>query len=210
MASAAVNGMRTPSLLIAAGFSMISIAACADPALRPGTPAQTTGASLQSSHTVDNAGFVDNGGRTSDEYPMGELGGARPTEGGGRAPGASPATVPLPVLGNTESSFSPGTTSPRRGDEGANDPEHDDRLTSATCDRELSCNRIGTGRTYTSKDSCSRHVEAASKQQLTCPNGVQQAALASCLKAVRLAPCGGGSAAVAALPACRASVLCAP
>ena len=202
--------MRSVVSLIALGFSLSALAACADPALRPGTPAQTTGASLQSSHTVDNAGFVDPGGRTSDEFPMGELGGARATEGGGRPPAASPAKVPLPGLGNTESSFSRGTTQPRSGDEqGVVSNEDEDRLSSATCDRELSCNRVGTGREYKSNDYCARHVALQSKQQLTCPNGVIESALSSCIKAVRLAPCGGGAAAMTSLAACRPQALCA-
>ncbi|MDB4941254.1 MAG: hypothetical protein JWP97_788 [Labilithrix sp.] len=203
--------MRSLCVVLAAGFV---VAACANATVPPGTPAQTTGASRQPVHTVDNAGFVDNSGRTSDEYPMGELGGARPTEGGGRPPASSPSTVPLPAGGgNVESSFRPGTTPPPTG--AATSPrtseDDDNRLGRATCDREVACNRIGAGQAWKSADSCVVHFTAVSRGQIEkagCPNGIKADQLALCLKAVRTLPCNAGPAKLETIPACHGAALC--
>ena len=200
-------------LVLVASFTVIG---CADPARRTATSAQTTGASLQSRHTVDNAGFHDNAGHTSDDYPANEMSGARATEGGGLAPASSPRTTPLPeAFSQNEHALSPnaeplpaGPTQPAgvSDDRGA-------RLSRAICDRETFCNHVGKGREWKSQDACTTHYTMSGQKQIesaSCERGIDTTQLAACLQAVRALPCNTEPRTLEAIPACRANTLCNP
>lgn len=177
-------------------LSAISLFACVKEDERRATTTLTS-ATVRPSHAVDNAGYVDNGGRSMDESTAStELGGARPTENGGRAPAETPLGVPIPQAG------APGNPRP--------DTAFDDRsqrISRAICDRETFCNRVGTGKTFGSQEECTVQFNKTAKgyiEAASCERGVDDAQLGSCLAAVRQLQCAGEHQTLQGIPACRA------
>lgn len=175
---------------------------------RPAGTATTT-------HTVDNAGFVDNGGRTSDMTARTEMSGMRATESGSERPTGGTGGFPLPLgpsapprADSGEGAGSGGTVSPAGGPSS----EATSRIAEARCDRETSCNRIGKGRAWTSKGACleaQRERIGRTIEPAVCKRGVDSVQLASCLTEMRGQACNDPRDNIDSTASCRASALCA-
>ena len=182
---------------------------------RPESTAVTT-------RTIDNAGFVDNGGRTSDETSRSEMSGMRATEAGGERPTGTPGSgTPWPYQssaaarpigeGAGAASSESGTT--KVPSSGGPVSEAVGRLARARCDRETTCNRIGRGRAWASQESCVAHQReevGVAMSALACPHGVDNVQLGTCLTALRSLACDDRRGDLAVLPECGANALCAP
>ena len=85
------------------------------------------------------------------------------------------------------------------------------RITTARCERELACNKIGQGRAYEDQPTCLERIgelmdEEAGKN--ACPSGVDPLAISTCLLEIQRTPCGGELEQSTNVPACTKSVLC--
>ncbi len=85
------------------------------------------------------------------------------------------------------------------------------RITTARCERELACNKIGQGRAYEDQPSCLERIgelmaEEAGKN--ACPPGVDPVAVSACLLEIQRTPCGGELEQSTNVPPCTKSALC--
>jgi len=179
-------------------------------------------ATVASTRTIDNAGFVDNGGRTSDMTSRSELSGMRATESGSERPTGTPGSgFPLPLDVKTQSrqvGEGAGAASSVRGTDarptsGSPVDEAVGRIARARCDRETTCERIGRGRAFPTQDACMTEHRTMARQETTqasCARGIDSTQLASCLQALRSQACNAGASELDNVPACRVSALCAP
>lgn len=145
--------------------------------------AQMQAAGSPSLRTVDNAGYVDPGGRTSQvsagvaPAQVGRGNGVAPTErerpsGGPGTPPAPPSSAPVPAAADTT--------------------DFTERAARALCDRETYCGRIGAGKAFESADACMaekrRRVHRA-LDEASCEE-IRGDRVAACLTAIRGAACG--------------------
>jgi len=197
--------------------------------IAPGAPSLTSAtprpeATVPTTRTIDNAGFVDNGGRTSDETNRSEMSGMRATEAGSERPTGTPGSgTPIPIPTPRGAAPPPtrgegaGAASSERGttvtSTGGPVVEAGERLARARCDRETTCNRIGRGRAWATQDQCfasQRERVGDAVSALGCPHGIDNVQLAICLNALRGQACSDGSGDLSVLPECMASALCSP
>ncbi len=85
------------------------------------------------------------------------------------------------------------------------------RITTARCERELACNKIGVGRAYEDQPTCLESVGALMDEAVgssACPAGPDDVAVAACLLEIQRTPCGGELERATNLPACSRSALC--
>jgi hypothetical protein len=179
---------------------------------RPDTTAATT-------RTTDNAGWVDNGGRTSDETARTEMSGYRATEmGSERFTGTPGSGTPLPFIepkirkaqvaegaGSRGSARETGSGAPRETVIG--------RVARARCDRETTCNRIGEGNVYATGEQCTTVLRGASIADVVaaaCAHGFDETQLALCLTSIRNVPCTDPIDTIETVPQCERSALCVP
>jgi Family of unknown function (DUF6184) len=85
------------------------------------------------------------------------------------------------------------------------------RITTARCERELACNKIGEGRAYADQPSCLERIgelmdEEAGKN--ACPSGVDPLSVSDCLLEIQRTPCGGELERSTNLRACTQDALC--
>jgi hypothetical protein len=174
-----------------------------------------------SSRTVDNAGFVDNGGRTSDMTGRSEMSGMRGTEAGSERPTGTPGSgLPLRIPSKTARTDIGEGAGAATSETGASTPsaggppsEAVARLARARCDRETSCNRVGPGRAWASQDSCvakQRDRVGAAVSAMPCPHGIDNVQLGTCLNALRGQACTDRRGDLGVLPECVTNALCAP
>lgn len=86
------------------------------------------------------------------------------------------------------------------------------RVTTARCDRELSCNKIGQGRAYEDQPTCLDQIGELMDEeagQSTCPRGVDAFAVSACLLDIQRTACGGALEQSTNLPSCTKAFLCA-
>jgi hypothetical protein len=201
----------------------------------PFRPAQTTttGAMIPrpdalgvTSRTIDNAGFVDNGGRTSDETARTALSGMRATElGSERLTGTPGSGAPIPLPASAlprsveevllEGARTPASSTRERTGLAQDGPsiESIGRLARARCDRETACNRVGEGQLWSTQESCvtqQRERVRDDLASLSCERGFDGVQLRACLNAVRLQACTDARSALDAVSECRSSALCNP
>jgi hypothetical protein len=84
-------------------------------------------------------------------------------------------------------------------------------ITTARCDRELSCNNIGPGHSWDTYDACEREIHQNTRVSLreeSCPNGIDGNNLTSCLEDIRNERCGNPLDTLGRLTACRSGRLC--
>jgi hypothetical protein len=173
-------------------------------------------------HTVDNAGFVDNGGRTSDEVNRTQLSGMRPTDLGGQNFAATPASgwpwplqrgwrAPTKELPAREGEARR-TLVPRKVLEGGIPPTVvSAQIAEAECERDLTCAEHGERHDWPTDAKCMaglrdrerREVEAAG-----CELGFDAGNVARCLMALRNTPCDVHLDSAADLNDCDAQSLC--
>ena len=81
----------------------------------------------------------------------------------------------------------------------------------ANCDRELSCENIGSGRRYENRDLCISTFEIQKFDELRLPRcllGVDYVQLELCRREIKTADCSSPLYTLDALGACRSSKLC--
>jgi len=170
------------------------------------TSAQHYAAGSPEARTVDNAGFVDPGGRTR-----------QVTTGGAVVPSPANAVSPprredpiAPVDGDSKSApvIGPPTAAPSS----PSDPiELTQRAARALCDREAYCNRVGDDKTYKSADACLTEKRDRVGRLVT-ESGCREIRgdrVAACLTAIRGSECGPSNAPLAPPAECAAHALCA-
>ena len=84
-------------------------------------------------------------------------------------------------------------------------------LATARCDREQSCNNVGHGQKYASRDVCMDQMRGSLANDLNaanCPSGIDQPAVDKCMAAIRAEDCGHPLDTLARLEKCRTSALC--
>lgn len=149
--------------------------------------------------TVDNAGYVDPGGRTrqvsqgSAAAPVGRGDGVAPTEheqaSGRPAPLPAP-TVPTPAASATS--------------------ELTERAARALCDRESYCGRVGAAKPFESADACMAAKRVRVHQALgdaSCDE-IRGDRFSACLSALRLTECGPSQKTLQTPAECTARALC--
>lgn len=190
------------------------------------------GAAPNPSRAIDNTGFVDNGGRTSEQWGRGDLSGARATELGGSSPTFTNTGVPNGAdLGRGADRGGRGVFSPPSfppsgpanaaeraevmpsagGSPIADEADVNGRIARAACDHETSCGRVADGRAWKSQDVCMADFRARADAELgrnACV--LDEAAVATCLATIRARPCGQPLERIDELTACRRAALCAP
>ena len=85
------------------------------------------------------------------------------------------------------------------------------RITTARCERELACNKIGQGRAYEDQPTCLERIGELMDQEAgknACPAGVDPLAVSSCLLEIQRTTCGGELEQSTNVPACTKSALC--
>ena len=85
------------------------------------------------------------------------------------------------------------------------------RITSARCDHALSCNDVGAGKKFGTRDACVNergHDERASLRASECPGGIDQQALEECLRDIHKEKCDNPFDSITRIAACRTGVLC--
>jgi hypothetical protein len=85
------------------------------------------------------------------------------------------------------------------------------RVTTARCDREVECNRVGTNRAFGDRDACANeigHDVVATLSSEQCPSGVDAARLAACVSELQSAPCGDKPTSAEGPASCALERLC--
>ena len=108
----------------------------------------------------------------------------------------------------------PTTSAPRTTGAELGSPSNDDavmRIATARCERELGCNKIGQGRAYEDLPTCLERLGTLMDEEVgrnTCPGGVDELGVSSCLFDIQRTPCGGELEQRTNLPSCTKSTLC--
>lgn len=240
--------LASTRLFLAAALAALgaSMPACSRGNLDRGARTTTSSASttrpdrrVPQSRTIDNAGFVDNAGRTSEQTNRTESSGMRATETGSERPTGTASGLPLPAEptgargvseGERENAGGEGPgTAPRvpgapaapaapraeTGPVATGGPptEAIGRLARARCDHATACNDVGTGRAWGSQESCvveQRDQARADVASLGCRRGVDRTQLATCLISIRLQGCDARGVGLDEVPECRTTALCVP
>ena len=85
------------------------------------------------------------------------------------------------------------------------------RITAARCDREVSCNNIGSGKAYNTREACANelgHDKRADLRAEECPRGISEPDLNDCLTDIKSEKCGNPLDSISRLAACRKGKLC--
>lgn len=86
-----------------------------------------------------------------------------------------------------------------------------DQISYARCDHEQTCNNIGEGRKYATREVCMDQVRGDTANQLNaynCPRGIDQKGLNSCLSSLRSGDCGVSLDTITRESNCRDHSLC--
>ncbi len=179
------------------------------------TSGETHPSKPPASRTIDNTGFVDNSGRASEETAARpETAGVRATETGSERPTGTNTGFPngartgvreeAPLTPKTAALQPRGNVSPVAGY-----GDEPGKLGRAMCDHEKTCERVGPGRTWESDDACTATLRARAIAEL---DGAQctldASAVASCLAAIRTAPCDRVIDRPSAIDLCADAAIC--
>ena len=86
-----------------------------------------------------------------------------------------------------------------------------DAIASARCDREVTCNNVGTDKKWSNRQACISEVRGKQLNELTeasCPKGVDQTQYDKCLADIKGERCENALDTLSRLAACRTSALC--
>lgn len=86
-----------------------------------------------------------------------------------------------------------------------------ERIVQARCEREATCNNVGTDKHFSNRDVCQREIRADMKDDLNakdCPAGIDGKELGECLDAIHKESCGNPLETISRLAACRTSDMC--
>jgi Family of unknown function (DUF6184) len=170
-----------------------------------------------SPRTVDATGFVDNGGRTSNETSRTEMSGMRATEAGTERPTGTPGSgFPIPIGPKTPTPSRerpPRAPAPSQGPAALGAPTEDvlGRAAQALCDRESTCERVGSGKIWPSVPACTNGVRPRLREDLAqaeCVMGYDPNAVAACLSAIRLAACNTRIEGLDGVAECEPRMMC--
>jgi hypothetical protein len=104
---------------------------------------------------------------------------------------------------------------PHQGATNAQAPNVDsaivEQLSTARCDREQTCNNVGGGQKFASRDVCMNQMRGSLANDLNgynCPRGIAQEQLQECMSAIRGERCDHPLDTIARLDRCRTGELC--
>lgn len=168
--------------------------------------------------TLDSTGYVDNAGRTSEQRNRTEASGMRATETGSERPTGTPGSgTPIPVGPRTHGAQVGEGAGALGGDKGDTTGAPGDtvvaRVARARCDREIACDRVGTGKSFGTSEQCMANVRERAREDVVdaaCARGFDGTQLGICLNTIRQLPCDTPLDAIDAVANCQASALCAP
>jgi hypothetical protein len=86
-----------------------------------------------------------------------------------------------------------------------------DRIVSARCAREQTCNNVGVDKRYANPPACSAKLKSDMREDLNakdCPYGVDQKELNECLESIRKEDCNNPLDAISRIGACRTGDMC--
>lgn len=86
-----------------------------------------------------------------------------------------------------------------------------ERIVAARCEREATCNNVGSDKHYASRDVCTRDIRNDMRDDLNakdCPAGIDQKELNECLQAIQKESCGNPLETISRLAACRTGDMC--
>lgn len=86
-----------------------------------------------------------------------------------------------------------------------------ERIAGATCDREQSCNTIGPGATFASREDCMTAVRAKYGKDLSlsmCPGGIDSGPLDDCVKSLDAGQCSQPGDAITRSATCPVKAMC--
>jgi Family of unknown function (DUF6184) len=115
--------------------------------------------------------------------------------------------------GATEGPAVPGTPLPAgvTAPQGEADATVVDRLASARCDQEQSCNNIGPGAKYGSRGVCMEQIHGSLANDLNeykCPRGLDSIGVDRCMAAIRSEECSHPFDTLTRYDKCRSGALC--
>ena len=87
-----------------------------------------------------------------------------------------------------------------------------DQLAEERCALETTCQRVGLGKPYSTRDECLTQMHANIGSDLTaydCASGFDRSQVQQCMAAIQRFDCGHVFTTIETLAACRANVLCA-
>lgn len=188
-----------------------------DVTITSGTMARSSPDQLPpATHTVDSAGYVDNGGRTSSERNRTEMSGMRATETGSQVPAGTPGSgLPLGPAPEERTGETPanrwalGTPQPSGGSARV----VAQLMARAYCDREWSCGRISVPEAWASKARCMGNVNSRFDEDLGragCPEAFDANVVPACLTSIRQVACDVKIENLASVPNCTPNTLCLP
>ncbi len=200
--------MRPSSAAGLVATLLASLVALSCSGARRASSAQPSSAQLRAAgspelRTVDNAGYVDPGGRTR-----------QVTQGAGPAPLTREDGVPPPRRERPSGPVTqppapaPSSSSPIPAPAGILDFE--ERAARALCDREVHCGRLGPGGVFESADACmtaKRERVRAVIHETPCDE-IRGDRAAGCLAAIRGAACGAAGAVLEPPAECTSRALC--
>ena len=85
------------------------------------------------------------------------------------------------------------------------------RLTKARCDREMTCDKVGHGKTFEDRDACMRDLRGRTDTELlsrVCARGISEHHLEYCLSEVRRESCGNPLHTAERIDDCAGRMLC--
>ncbi|MDP9000236.1 MAG: DUF6184 family natural product biosynthesis lipoprotein [Myxococcota bacterium] len=85
------------------------------------------------------------------------------------------------------------------------------KLAAARCDREQTCNNVGAGQKYASRDVCMDQMRGGLANDLNsyeCPKGIDEAQLDKCMNGIRSEECSHPLDTISRMEKCRTGALC--
>jgi hypothetical protein len=116
-----------------------------------------------------------------------------------------PANVPQVLVQGTEPGV--GVTA----QQAATDDEVVERIAEAHCNRSASCNRVGPGAQYRSRNDCLSQLREATRKDVSacsCPGGIGEASLDQCVKSLENGECTGPGQLFGNVSHCKLNSLC--
>ncbi len=84
-------------------------------------------------------------------------------------------------------------------------------ISTARCDRDVYCGRIGPNQTYATRERCLAALNSSAYENLNtdaCPGGIERGDLVTCLSEISAEPCEKPLDTIEHLTACESSTLC--
>lgn len=170
--------------------------------------------------SIDNTGWIDNAGNSSDMYARTQMSGYRATEMGSErltgTPGSGFPLEPAPKPTGREIGQGAGSASSELGAKAAEpsgmpSDEVAARIARARCDQAIACGRVGGGGENVTDATCMASERERSVREMdafACERGFDAVQFAVCLAAVRSQPCGDLQPGLDNIEPCRANALC--